>query len=109
EIEYSSFVHPKWVPALSDAFEVGKRIKRNPNVHYSALVPNMKGLEMALEAGVDGVSIFMSVSETHNKFNINKTIAETFPVLEEVIVAAKQAGKSVTCYVSTVFDCPYEV
>ncbi|HEX6593364.1 MAG TPA: hydroxymethylglutaryl-CoA lyase [Bacillota bacterium] len=108
EIEYSSFVHPKWMPALSDAHEVGKKIKRNPNVRYSALVPNMKGLELALEAGIDGASVFMSASEEHNKSNINKTIDETFPVLQEVIHEAKRAGKHVTGYVSTVFDCPYE-
>ena len=108
EIEYSSFVHPKWIPQLSDAHEVGKKIKRNPDVRYSALVPNMKGLELALEAGIDGASVFMSASETHNKKNINKSIAETYPVLGEVIKEAKQAGKHVTGYVSTVFDCPDE-
>lgn len=108
EIEYSSFVHPKWVPQLSDAHEVGKKIKRHPNVRYSALVPNMKGLELALDAGIDGASVFMSASESHNKSNINKTIAETYPVLKEVIVEAKSAGKHVTAYVSTVFDCPFE-
>ncbi|SFA94190.1 hydroxymethylglutaryl-CoA lyase [Lentibacillus halodurans] len=108
EIEYSSFVHPKWVPALSDAHEVGRRIRRNPDVRYSALIPNMKGLELALEAGIDGASVFMSASETHNRKNINKTINETYPVLQEVIQEAKNAGKHVTGYVSTVFDCPYE-
>ncbi|WP_077297063.1 hydroxymethylglutaryl-CoA lyase [Virgibacillus pantothenticus] len=108
EIEYSSFVHPKWIPQLKDAREVGRKIKRNKNVFYSALVPNLKGLEHALEAGIDGASVFMSVSETHNKKNINKTVAETYPVLREVIREAKAAGKNVTGYVSTVFDCPYE-
>src|SRR5699024_11599725 len=78
-----------------------------PNVRYSALVPNMKGLELALEAGIDGASVFMSASEEHNKSNINKTIDETFPVLKEVIHEAKRAGKHVTGYVSTVFACPF--
>lgn len=108
EIEYSSFVHPKWIPALADAHEVGRKIKRNPNVRYSALVPNRKGLELALEAGIDGASVFMSASETHNKKNINKSIHDTYTVLEEVIYDAKRSGKHVTAYVSTVFDCPYE-
>ncbi|WP_188455521.1 hydroxymethylglutaryl-CoA lyase [Virgibacillus oceani] len=108
EIEFSSFVNPKWIPALSDAHELGKKIKRNPDVRYSALVPNMKGLELALEAGIDGASVFMSASETHNKKNINKTIDDTYPVLKEVVREAKIAGKHVTGYVSTVFDCPYE-
>lgn len=108
EIEYSSFVNPKWIPALADASEVGKRINRNPNVLYSALVPNMRGLENALEAGIDGASVFMSASETHNKKNINKSIVDTYPVLIQVIKEAKQEGKKVTGYISTVFDCPYE-
>src|SRR5690625_3006575 len=108
EIEYSSFVHPKWIPQLADAKEVGQQIKRHPQVRYSALVPNMIGLENALEAGIDGASVFMSASETHNLKNINKTIEETFPVLKEVIQEAKKAGKYVTGYLSTVFDCPYE-
>ncbi|WP_249870012.1 hydroxymethylglutaryl-CoA lyase [Oceanobacillus saliphilus] len=108
EIEYSSFVNPKMIPALSDAREVGKQINRNPDVLYSALVPNMKGLEYALEAGIDGASVFMSASEMHNLKNINKTIEETFPILDKVIQEAKSAGKRVTGYISTVFDCPYE-
>lgn len=108
EIEYSSFVHPKWIPALKDAREVGNRIIRNPNVTYSALVPNEKGLEYALEAGIDMASVFMSASETHNRKNINKSIDETFPVLKKVIDGAKQENKRVTGYVSTVFDCPFE-
>lgn len=108
EIEYTSFVNPKMIPALSDAREVGENITRNPNVVYSALVPNLKGLEFALEAGIDGASVFMSASETHNQKNINKTIDETYPILNEVVREAKAAGKKVTGYVSTVFDCPYE-
>ncbi|SET55063.1 hydroxymethylglutaryl-CoA lyase [Oceanobacillus limi] len=108
EIEFSSFVHPKWVPQLADAHEVGQKLKRNPNVRYSALVPNKKGLELALEAGIDGASVFMSASETHNRKNINKSIDDTYPVLREVIEGARKEGKHVTGYVSTVFDCPYE-
>ena len=108
EIEYTSFVNPKMIPALADAREVGRRINRNPNVRYSALVPNMKGLEYAMEVGIDGASVFMSASEMHNQKNINKSIEQTYPVLEEVIKEAKAAGKRVTGYISTVFDCPYE-
>lgn len=108
EIEYSSFVHPKWIPALKDARDVGRLINRNPNVTYSALVPNEVGLEHALEAGIDMASVFMSASETHNRKNINKSIAETYPVIKSVIEGAKQEDKRVTGYVSTVFDCPFE-
>jgi hydroxymethylglutaryl-CoA lyase len=108
EIEYSSFVNPKMIPALADAREVGRKIKRNPDVLYSALVPNMKGLEFALEAGIDGASVFMSASEAHNQNNINKSIDATYPILEEVIKESKAAGKRVTGYISTVFACPFE-
>ncbi len=107
-IEITSFVHPKWIPQLKDAVEVAKGIDRKEGVTYAALVPNMKGLERAIEADVDEVSIFMSASETHNKKNINKSIEETYPILEEVVTEAKKAGKSVRGYVSTVFGCPYE-
>jgi hydroxymethylglutaryl-CoA lyase len=107
-IEITSFVHPKWIPQLSDALEVATRIERAPGVTYAALVPNQKGLEKALAAQVDEVAVFMSASETHNRKNINKSIEETFPVLEEVVRAAKQEGKTVRGYVSTVFGCPYE-
>ncbi|QAS50881.1 hydroxymethylglutaryl-CoA lyase [Halobacillus litoralis] len=107
-IEFSSFVHPKWIPQLKDARSVATSIRRNPETTYAALVPNMKGLEAALETGVDEVSVFMSASETHNKKNINKSIEETYPVLEEVVKMAKQESKTVRGYVSTVFGCPYE-
>ncbi|WP_096440238.1 hydroxymethylglutaryl-CoA lyase [Alteribacter populi] len=107
-IEVTSFVNPKWIPALSDSFEVATRIKRKPGVTYAALVPNRKGLEKALEADVDEVAVFMSASETHNQNNINKSIEDTLPVLEEVVQEAKSAHKKVRGYLSTVFGCPYE-
>jgi len=107
-IEVSSFVHPKWIPQLKDATDVAKRIIRNPDVTYAALVPNDKGLERALEVDIDEVCLFLSASETHNQKNINKSITETYPVLESVADGAKQSGKTVRGYVSTVFGCPYE-
>ncbi|MGO4899130.1 hydroxymethylglutaryl-CoA lyase [Bacillus sp. GM2] len=107
-IEITSFVHPKWIPALSDALDVAKGINRKPGVTYAALIPNRKGLERALEGGIDEASVFMSASETHNRKNINKSIGETLPVLQEVTGTAKQAGLTVRAYLSTVFGCPYE-
>lgn len=107
-IEVTSFVHPKWIPALADAVEVASGIERVPGVTYAALVPNAKGLERALSADVDEVSVFMSASETHNVKNINKSRAETYPILAETTRAALAAGKTVRGYVSTVFGCPYE-
>lgn len=107
-VEITSFVHPKWIPALADADEVAARIDRAPGVSYGALVPNRYGLERALAANIDEVAVFMSASETHNRANINKSIAETFPVLEKVVQEAHAAGKRTRGYISTVFGCPYE-
>ena len=107
-IEVSSFVHPKWIPQLADADEVFARIRRRPGVELSALVPNERGLTRALAAKVDAVHVFMSASESHNLKNINKTIADTYPVLRPVIEGAKAEGLVVRGYVSTVFGCPYE-
>lgn len=107
-LEITSFVNPKWIPALADAAEVAKGIERMSGITYSALVPNRQGLERALETDVDEAAVFMSASETHNQRNINKSINATFPILHEVVQAAHSAGRSVRGYVSTVFGCPYE-
>lgn len=107
-IEVTSLVHPKWIPQLADAVEVLQAIKREKDITYAALIPNMRGFERALEANIDEASVFMSASESHNLNNINKTIDETFPVLEEVVLGAKSAGKQVRGYISTVIGCPYE-
>lgn len=107
-IEVSSFVSPKWIPQLADATDVLRNIKRKKGVTYAALVPNIRGLNRALEVEVDEVSIFMSASEGHNQRNINKSIDETFPVLEEVVKEAKRAGRTVRGYISTVIACPYD-
>lgn len=107
-IEVTSFVHPKWIPQLADAVDVLKDIKRKANVTYAALVPNAKGLERALEANVDEVSVFMSASEGHNQSNINKSIDDTYPILKEVVDGALAAGKTVRGYISTVIACPYD-
>ncbi|PSA98474.1 hydroxymethylglutaryl-CoA lyase [Bacillus halotolerans] len=107
-IEITSFVHPKWIPALRDALDVTKGISRVKGVTYAALVPNQKGLENALEGGIDEASVFMSASETHNVKNINKSTADTLQVLKQVTDDAKKANLTVRAYLSTVFGCPYE-
>ncbi|OZM57233.1 hydroxymethylglutaryl-CoA lyase [Lottiidibacillus patelloidae] len=107
-IEITSFVPPKWIPQLADSFEVAQGIERAEGISYSALVPNVKGLDRALDAGVDEVAVFMSASEGHNKNNINKTIDETFPLLNDVVKKGLTANKRVRGYVSTVFGCPYD-
>ena len=107
-IEITSFVNPKWIPQLADAAEVARGIKRKEGVVYSCLVPNRKGLDKALDAGMKEVAVFLSASETHNKKNVNKTIADTLAAFEEVIGPATAAGVRVRAYVSTVYGCPYE-
>jgi hydroxymethylglutaryl-CoA lyase len=107
-IEITSFVNPKWIPALADSLEVAKGIERVPGVTYSALIPNIRGLDNALDGNIDEVSVFMSASETHNRKNINRSIGDTFPILREVVQEARMAGKTARGYISTVFGCPYE-
>ncbi|MCY8995218.1 hydroxymethylglutaryl-CoA lyase [Bacillus inaquosorum] len=107
-IEITSFVHPKWIPALRDAIDVAKGIDRVKGVTYAALVPNQKGLENALEGGIDEACVFMSVSETHNRKNINKSTSETLQILKQVNDDAKKANLTTRAYLSTVFGCPYE-
>ncbi len=108
EIEATSFVHPRWIPQLADAEQLALSLPQQPGVRYRALVPNRKGLERALKTPMDEFAVFLSASETHNRKNINKGIEETYPVFAEVIQLAKESGKKVRGYVSTVFGCPYE-
>jgi hydroxymethylglutaryl-CoA lyase len=107
-IEITSFVNPKWIPQLADAAEVARSIQRKDGVVYSCLVPNKIGLTKALDTGMREVAVFLSASETHNKKNVNKTIADTLRAFEEVIAPARAAGARVRAYVSTVYGCPYE-
>lgn len=107
-VEIGSFVHPKWVPQMADTDKVAATIDKKPGVNYWALVPNMKGLERALQNGVTHVAVFMSSSETHNQRNVNRSIAESLEGLEEVLSSARGEGTEVRAYVSTVFGCPYE-
>jgi len=107
-IEITSFVNPKWIPQLADASDVARGIERRDGVSYSCLVPNRRGFDSALAAGMRVVAVFLSASETHNKKNVNKSIADTLAAFEEVMGPAKEAGVRVRAYVSTVYGCPYE-
>jgi hydroxymethylglutaryl-CoA lyase len=107
-IEISSFVSPKWVPQLADAEELARSIEVPEGVELSALVPNAKGLERAKVAGMKEVAVFMSASETHNRKNIAKTIADTLVLYKEIVTQAQSDGMKVRAYVSTVWGCPYE-
>jgi len=107
-IEVTSFVSPKWIPQLADAEELLRLVGRREGVVFSALVPNLKGLERAKEAGLEEAAVFISASEAHSKKNINKSIAEALGGAREVTVAALKAGMRVRGYLSTVWGCPYE-
>lgn len=108
DIEITSFVSPKWIPQLADASEVARGVHRPAGVRMSALVPNRRGLETAIAAGMKEIAVFLSASETHNKKNVNKTIADTLSAFDDVIPHARSAGIPVRAYVSTVYGCPYE-
>jgi hydroxymethylglutaryl-CoA lyase len=107
-IEAGAFVSPKWVPQMADTDAVFAGIHRRPGVRYSALVPNMAGLERALAAGVTDVAVFAAASETFSRKNINKSIAESLSGYADVVSAAREARAHVRGYVSTAFGCPFE-
>ncbi len=108
EIEVSSFVSPKWVPQLGDASEVFARIKRKPGVVHSALVPNEKGLDAALDAKADKIAVFAAASETFSRKNTNASIAETLERFSPVVKRARDTTLPVRAYISTAIACPYE-
>jgi len=107
-IEVGSFVHPKWIPQLADSLEVIKGLNLSKDIICSALVPNMKGLERAKEAGIKRISVFTACSETFNKNNINMTIDESIKVFTPVAKEALSAGVSVRGYIAMCFICPFE-
>ncbi|MDT8895247.1 hydroxymethylglutaryl-CoA lyase [Halomonas sp. I1] len=107
-IEAASFVSPKWVPQMADHREVMTRLERRPGITYSALTPNLKGLETALECGVEEVAVFGAASEAFSKKNINCTIAESLERFAPVLERAQEANVRVRGYVSCVLGCPYE-
>ena len=107
-IEVSAFVSPKWVPQMADAADVFARIDRRPGIRYSALVPNLAGLDRACRAGVTEVAIFAAASETFSRRNINQSIDESLATYRAVCDQARASGLRVRAYLSTSFGCPYE-
>jgi len=108
EIEVSSFVSGKWVPQLGDAAEVFTGITRQRGVVYSALVPNIKGLEGALACNVEKIALFTAASETFNQRNINASILESIDRFRPVAAEAKAQAMIVRGYISCAIACPYE-
>jgi hydroxymethylglutaryl-CoA lyase len=109
-IEVTSFVRADVIPQLADATEVLRRIDVPEDVRVSVLVPNERGLDAALELRdrIDEINVFMSASETHNRENVNRSIAESLAGLERVLAHARGEGLRCEAVISTSFGCPYE-
>ncbi len=109
-MEVASFVRPDVIPQLADGLEVLAGIERREGLTYSVLTPNEKGLDNALAVRdrFDEISVFLSASETHNRKNVNRSIAESLAGLERVVVRARDAGLRCEGVIATSFGCPYE-
>lgn len=107
-IETGSFVNPKWVPQMADSEAVFATITRQPGVRYTALTPNLKGMERAVAAGADEVAVFAAASESFSQRNINCSIDESLKRFEPVMERAAELQIPVRGYVSCVLGCPYE-
>ncbi|HMH19280.1 MAG TPA: hydroxymethylglutaryl-CoA lyase [Burkholderiales bacterium] len=107
-VEATAFVSPKWVPQMADNAQVFAGLRRKPDVAYPVLVPNMKGFEAALAAGVEEIAVFGAASETFSRKNINCSIAESLERFAPVVRAARANKMRVRGYISCVAGCPYE-
>ncbi|MBO0841363.1 MAG: hydroxymethylglutaryl-CoA lyase [Sciscionella sp.] len=107
-LEATSFVHPKWVPQLADAERLLDRLSTVDGVRYPVLVPNERGLDRALAAGVDDIAIFGSATETFAKRNLNSSLAEQFDMFAPTVRRALEHGMRVRGYLSMCFGDPWE-
>lgn len=107
-VEAAAFVSPKWVPQMADSAQVMHQVRKRPGTVYSALVPNLKGLEAALAANIDEVVVFAAASEAFSQRNINCSIAESVERFRPVAEAARAAGKRLRGSISCALGCPYQ-
>ena len=107
-IEAVSFVHPKAIPSMADAAEVWSAVEKSASVRYSALVPNMRGAQRALDAGFQEIEVVVSASDTHNRKNVNRSTEESLDDIAVLLKSAHDAGATCQVIVSTAFGCPYE-
>jgi hydroxymethylglutaryl-CoA lyase len=107
-IEAVSFVHPKAIPQMADADEVWAAAQHHPDVRYSALIPNSRGAQRALDAGFREIEVVVSASDTHNRRNVNRGTDESLDDISALITRLHDAGASVEVIISTSFGCPYE-
>jgi hydroxymethylglutaryl-CoA lyase len=108
QIEVTSFVNPQRIPQLTDHLEVYKEINKQPNVSYSALVPNLQGMKSALSVGIQSIAIFTAASESFNQRNIQCSIQESIERFIPVIELAKAHKIPIRAYISCALGCPYE-
>lgn len=107
-IEAVSFVHPRAIPQMADADAVWAAVDHVPGIRYSALVPNLRGAERALAAGLREIEVVVSASDTHNRANLNRSTEESLAELGPLIDLAHLQGATVQVIVSTAWGCPYE-
>jgi len=107
-IEVTSFVSAKWIPQLSDQAEVFQKIIKKPGISYPVLVPNLRGMENALAAGVTEIAVFTTPSEMFSERNTNCSVAKSLDQIDSIMVLAKKSNIPVRAYLSCVLGCPYE-
>ena len=107
-IEAVSFVHPRAIPQMADAAEVWEAVTTNPDVRYSALVPNLRGAQRALDAGFTEIEVVVSASDTHNRKNLNRSTDESLDDIAAIVALAHDRGATCQVIVSTAWGCPYE-
>ena len=107
-IEAVSFVHPRAIPSMADAAEVWAAVAKAETVRYSALVPNLRGAQRALDAGFREIEVVVSASDTHNRKNVNRSTEESLDDIAVLLASAHAAGATCQVIVSTAFGCPYE-
>ncbi|MFK7927182.1 MAG: hydroxymethylglutaryl-CoA lyase [Myxococcota bacterium] len=108
DVEFGSFVSPRYVPQMADTDELLQHLPRDRGIRWWGLVPNSRGLDRALDAGVTHIATFLSASETHNLKNVNRTVRESMAGLRKVIGTASAENMRIRSYISTVFGCPFE-
>jgi hydroxymethylglutaryl-CoA lyase len=107
-VEVSAFVSPKWVPQMADAADVFAGITRAPGIRYTALVPNLAGLDRAMASGVTEIAVFAASTDTFSRKNINQSIDDSLAAYARVCERARASGLRVRGYLSTAFGCPFE-
>ena len=108
-IEAASFVSPKKVPQMEDAFELSKNLsdRHDLSCNFSALVPNLHGYQRALESGIKEIAVFTTVSEEFSQRNVNMTVSQSVAAIEQICSLSSKDNIRVRAYVSCVFACPY--